>query len=309
MMLPMQTESKPRLRRKRLLLGCAVVLLIPALGIGVFLFLVFDRVQGEFMDSNGVPIHYTVEGTGEAVVLIHGLAANADLNWRRAGINRLLRQDFQVIAFDCRGHGLSGQPKEAADYGLELLHDVTRLMDHLGIERAHIVGYSMGGFVALGLTVASPERVRSVAICAAGWRRPGDTEGILNPYRPPPETAVPQDVRQANVLPVLHASKGPLNRIRSWVGDRINNRKVLKALRKSFDELRVTEAQLRANQVPAICFIGTRDGLKPYADDLSTVMANLEFVVLDGANHLLTPIRRDFQKQLRAFLLEHRANQ
>ncbi len=309
MMLPMQTDPKPRIRRKRLLLGCAAALLIPALGIGVFLFLVFHRVHGDFMDSKGVPIHYTVEGSGEPVVLIHGLAANADLNWRRAGINRLLREDFQVIAFDCRGHGLSGQPEDASQYGLEFLHDVTRLMDHLDIERAHIVGYSMGGFVALGLAVDSPERLRSVAICAAGWRRPDDHGDILNPYRPPPEAALRHGVRWAGTVPVTHALKGPLNRIRNWIGGKINNRTALKAIRKSFDELRVTEAQLRANQVPAICFIGTRDGLKPYADDLSTVMANLEFVVLDGANHLLTPIGRDFQKQLRAFLLEHRATE
>ena len=60
---------------KRLLIGCGVMLMMPVVGICVLLFLLFDRTEGQYLDVDGVRIHYTVEGQGETVVLVHGLAA------------------------------------------------------------------------------------------------------------------------------------------------------------------------------------------------------------------------------------------
>jgi pimeloyl-ACP methyl ester carboxylesterase len=171
--------------RRKLGLGCLGGVVVVLAGLGTLAYLLFVRVPGEYFDSNGVRIHYTVEGAGEPLILIHGLAANADLNWRRAGINALLRKDFQVIAFDCRGHGLSDKPHEKEQYGPEMVHDVTRLMDHLKIEKAHVAGYSMGGFIALELAMRYPERVRSVALCASGWKDPNGGGDFSSAYRAP----------------------------------------------------------------------------------------------------------------------------
>ena len=52
---------------------------------------------------------------------------------------------YRVIALDCRGHGQSGKPQDPGQYGLEMVRDVVRLLDHLNVERAHVVGYAMGG--------------------------------------------------------------------------------------------------------------------------------------------------------------------
>ncbi len=293
--------------KRKLLAGCLVVVLVPSIGLGVLGYLLFHRVEGNYFDSNGVRIHYTDEGEGTPVILIHGLAANADLNWRRAGVVGELEDDFRVITYDCRGHGLSDQPDDPSAYGLEMIEDVTRLMDHLGIEKAHAAGYSMGGFVLLKFMTLHPERLHCAALCASGWKDPDDPSDIPSPYRKPRKKALPSPPQAASVIPMgafpqtWQVFKG----IRSWVGDRINNKTALKALKKGFLEWVVTQEELEKNEVPAICFIGTNDGLLPMAEDLHEHMANLEYVVLDGANHLFTPTNREFKKKLHEFLLQH----
>ncbi|MBT9588279.1 alpha/beta hydrolase [bacterium] len=97
--------------------------------------------------SHGVKIHYTVEGSGQPVILIHGLASSAAINWRMPGIVARLAKDYQVVALDCRGHGRSDKPKQDQAYGRAMVQDVAALMDHLRLKNAHIVGYSMGGMI------------------------------------------------------------------------------------------------------------------------------------------------------------------
>src|SRR6266545_4770733 len=122
-----------------------------------------------YFDSAGVRLHYIVEGKGEPVVLIHGYGGSIDAGWTDAGIVKGLSDRYQVIAFDMRGHGRSDKPRTPEAYGLPMVEDVIRLMDRLKIERAHIVGYSMGGRIAITLLADHPERVRTAAIGGAGW--------------------------------------------------------------------------------------------------------------------------------------------
>lgn len=129
-------------------------LLTPVLTI----FAIFGGVTGcapgaepQTLDSKGVKISYFIEGKGTPVVLLHGLYSSAKINWELPGITALLSKDFQVISLDMRGHGASDKPTGADDYGVEMVEDVVRLMDHLKIKKAHIVGYSMGGIVAVKL--------------------------------------------------------------------------------------------------------------------------------------------------------------
>ena len=91
------------------------------------------RAESGFFDSKGVKLHYTVEGQGEPVLLIHGFAVNDQLNWVIPGIVKALAKDYRVITYDNRGHGRSGKPHEAKHYGLEMIEDVVRLLD--GTER------------------------------------------------------------------------------------------------------------------------------------------------------------------------------
>src|SRR5690349_9337528 len=96
--------------------------------------------HGEEFNSDGVKIHYTVQGKGEPVILIHGLYSSAKLNWEAPGTSALLAEHFQVIALDCRGHGQSDKPTAEGSYGTNMVGDVVRLMDHLKISKARVVG-------------------------------------------------------------------------------------------------------------------------------------------------------------------------
>ena len=130
---------------------------------------VFYRTEGFYFDHDGVKIHYTVEGEGEPVILIHGFAVNGDMNWRRMGVNRALRKEYKVITIDTRGHGLSDKPYEKDAYGEKMAWDVIELLNYLDIKEAHLVGYSLGGFIALKCVVSHPSRWKSLTIMGSAW--------------------------------------------------------------------------------------------------------------------------------------------
>ena len=106
-----------------------------------------DSPTSGTFDSKGVKIAYTVRGKGEPVVLIHGWLSSGFFNWTLPGTTALLAKDFQVVTIDMPGHGQSDKPTKDEAYGPELVEHVIRLMDHLKIKKAHIVGYSMGGII------------------------------------------------------------------------------------------------------------------------------------------------------------------
>jgi pimeloyl-ACP methyl ester carboxylesterase len=129
--------------------------------------------ESQFFEAKGVRIHYLIEGTGEPVVLIHGLDSSARMNWQAPGIIDVLAKDHQVVALDLPGYGESDKPNDPAAYGIRWVEDVILLLDHLKIQKAHVVGYSMGGMVALKLVAEHPDRVLSGTLGGMGWLRDG----------------------------------------------------------------------------------------------------------------------------------------
>jgi pimeloyl-ACP methyl ester carboxylesterase len=108
-----------------------------------------------------VSLAYRQLGAGDELVLIHGLAANHAF-WQ-PGVLLPLGRDFHVTLFDLRGHGASSMP--SAGYSAQnMADDLRRLLDHLEIERAHLVGHSIGGVVALQFALTHADRVRSLTI-------------------------------------------------------------------------------------------------------------------------------------------------
>jgi pimeloyl-ACP methyl ester carboxylesterase len=127
---------------------------------------------------NGIDLHYAVEGEGPVLVLVHGLACG-----RRMWVHqtRALRGRFTVVTYDQRGHGLSGAPHSAGAYSpAHLARDLVGLVDHLGIGRCHVVGFSMGGGPALSLAVARPDLVRGLVLAdvGAGAENPALTQAL-----------------------------------------------------------------------------------------------------------------------------------
>jgi pimeloyl-ACP methyl ester carboxylesterase len=117
--------------------------------------------------SEGVNIHYEVEGTGPPLVLQHGFAAALGM-WRRNGAVPALREHYQLILIDARGHGQSDKPHTPAAYSQrQAAADVAAVLDDLGIETAHFYGYSLGGLVGFYLGKYAPERLRSLVLGGA----------------------------------------------------------------------------------------------------------------------------------------------
>lgn len=265
------------------------------------------RVRGHFFDSDGVRLHFTDEGQGEPVILIHGLAANADLNWRVPRVTRALAREFRVISLDARGHGLSDKPTDPAAYGEEMVRDVVRLMDHLGIEKAHVAGYSMGGFITLKLATTHPERLLSAACCAAGWGTfEGENKALF-------EALSESIARRGSFEPLIRKLEPAANppawkiRIVDWAIGLVNHMPALGGLVTAFPRFEVPEAALAANQVPFLTIVGTRDPIMEYTDALTGRLARHEAIVIRGTDHATTVFHPAFRRGLRQFLVAHSA--
>lgn len=266
---------------KRWTIFAAAMLMLPAM--------LAAAAEDQYFDSDGVQIRYIVEGEGEPVVLVHGFSANLDLNFGIPGVIDALAQDYQVIALDCRGHGKSDKPHGAGNYGMKMVNDVIRLMDHLNIDRAHIGGYSMGGFLTMKLIHEYPDRAISAMPGGAG--RPmtseesnGLQEGLaqslesgngigpllkaLTPEGQPEPT--PEQLAQINTM--LMATNDPI---------------ALAGVIRGMQDFALTDEQLEANEVPTLVLVGEIDPLNEQTvGPLNGVMSNVEIIELPGRDHM-----------------------
>jgi pimeloyl-ACP methyl ester carboxylesterase len=120
-----------------------------------------------YVTHRGQVISYTVHGSGPLVVLLHGAFLDGDC-WAAAGFVDALRDSYQVACIDSLGHGLSDKPDDPSLYAQkQRAGDVIAVMDDLGAERAHVVGHSMGGWMAVGVAKYHPHRLASLTI--GGW--------------------------------------------------------------------------------------------------------------------------------------------
>jgi pimeloyl-ACP methyl ester carboxylesterase len=262
--------------------------------------------EESMFDSNGMLLYYREVGKGEPVILVHGLGANEWLNWRVTGVTTRLSKHFRVISFDSRGHGRSMISHQPADYGNEMVEDVIRLMDHLGIKKAHVVGYSMGGFVALKLLETHPDRLLSATACASGWEKPeGASMLTLEAVR----AALAKNRDISPLMRSLGLDKtflGPLkvavvNAYMRFFADP----QVFVAILTSFPELVISEETLRNNKVPLCSIVGSRDPMRKGAEAMRGVADNLEWHVIPGATHFSMCIRPSCRDVIEKFLLAH----
>jgi len=222
-------------------------------------------------DSKGVKIHYVVEGKGEPVVLLHGFESSAAMNWRLTGVIRALAPKYQVIALDCRGHGLSGKPAGDDQYGLEMVEDVARLLDHLKIDKAQIVGYSMGGMIAMKFMVLHPERTLSGILGGMGWLKSGS----------------------------------PLERFWEKLPGREEGRGAPAACSRGFSQLGVTEDEVKGIKVPVSIIIGDQDPCrKLYVEPLTRVRSDWPVTTIEGG-HLACIVKEGFRDAVKAGVDAH----
>ena len=131
-----------------------------------------------YAQVNGIRMHYEVDGSGPPLLLVSGLGGAA-IGWDPVLV-RALAEDHRVVTYDNRGTGLSDKPDEPYTIAL-FASDAVGLLDALGIERAHVLGPSMGGMIALELGAHHPERVASLVLACT-------TPGGRNAVQAPPES-------------------------------------------------------------------------------------------------------------------------
>ena len=233
----------------------------------IFLCLFAAFARADEFTSSGVKIFYTVQGSGTPVVLIHGLHSSGTMNWTMPGITAALAQNHRVIVMDCRGHGKSDKPETDAAYGTTMAEDVVALLAHLDIRKAHIVGYSMGGMIALKTAVLHPERVQSLLLCGMGWLQDGSTLQGFWEHIP---------VRER----LIGGSSGP-------------------ACMKGMARLAVTEAEVKALKMPAAIIVGDRDPVdKHYVLPLAQIRPDWPVMKIAGAGHITCVMKPDFREEV-----------
>ncbi len=259
-------------------------------------------------DSNGVKIRYLVEGKGEPVVLVHGFAVNHQIQWVRPKVFEELAKDYQVITFDNRGHGQSDKPHDPKRYGKEMVEDVVRLLDHLKIEKAHVVGYSMGAFITLKLVTTHPDRILSATLGGAGRHVDGDerwlaelAESLENGKGFAPL------LKRLNPIGALQPTETDL-KFRGMVIGALNDTKALSALVRSYPELMIDEEHLRANKVPVLGLVGSLDPLREGVELLKGQMPNYSVELIEGGDHMNAFLYPEFNRKLRGFLAKHSTN-
>jgi pimeloyl-ACP methyl ester carboxylesterase len=279
--------------------------------VSAFLFLSPFGVAAEdqFFDSNGVKIRYQVQGTGTPVLLIHGFTATIEVQWGVPGILQALAKDYQVITYDNRGHGKSGKPHDSKQYGMEMVEDGVRLLDHLKIKKAHIVGYSMGAMLACKLMTTHPDRCLSVTLGGGGGLR----EGMDFRFFDLMADSLEQGKGFGLLIAALTPEGGPkpsAEQVKS-ISDRLsaaNDTKALAAAVRSWKELSVTDHKLKANQVPALILIGDKDPLRRRVDDLKPLLNHCQEAVIEGGDHISAFAKPEFTKSLKEFLAKNGNN-
>jgi pimeloyl-ACP methyl ester carboxylesterase len=239
------------------------------------------QAESGYVDSDGVKIHYIEQGEGDAVILIHGYSASAMANWVVFGILGDLAKDFRVIAIDARGHGLSGKPHGAEHYGIKMVDDIVNVMDALEIERAHVGGYSMGGYITTKFLIDHPERVISAVPAGAGWKKSQPREEGTNRS----QRDAPDATRR-----MLESKNDPV---------------ALASVLEGIDELNVTEEELRANKIPTMVLVGTQDGMIRGVRELERVMGNLTAVYVEGEGHASMIGNKEYRAKMKAHFLAH----
>lgn len=225
--------------------------------------------------SDIVDIAYEVAGEGPPVLLIHGFASNARVNWGDTGwVKALTGAGYQTIAFDNRGHGESGKLYDPAAYPApEMAEDARRLLDHLGLPRVRVMGYSMGARLAAFLTLNHPERVTAAVFS-------GLAENMIR------GVGGAEPVAQALEAPSADGIADPAARaFRIFAEQTRSDLKALAACMRASRQ-KITVAELGQIHIPVLVVAGEADDIAGKVGPLVAAIPGARGVTLARRNHM-----------------------
>ena len=241
--------------------------------------------------SDGVEIAFLDEGDGEPILLIHGFASNARVNWVDTGwVRHLVGSGRRVIAIDNRGHGQSAKLHDPALYsGPRMAEDARALLDHLGIAEADVMGYSMGARITAFLAIRHPQRVRSAILAGLGGNMVRPMAGT-GPIAAALEAPTIDDVTNATA-----------RTFRAFAEQTRSDLKALAAcIRSSRDP--ITPADLARIQCPVLVAVGSEDVIGGPAEALARLIPKGEAFVIEGRDHMKATGDRSYKEAVTAFL-------
>jgi len=243
-------------------------------------------------DSDGVTIHYEVFGAGSPIMLVHGFASSLQDNWVLTGwTKRLVSAGRRVVALDCRGHGESAKPYDPAAYaGETMAADVIGLMDHVGIPRADLMGYSMGGGIALELIMRYPQRFRRAVLGGVGAVSRGATES----------SAIASALSTDDPSTISNAVA---QNFRQFAEQRGNDLKALAACIQR-GRIRPEPESLTAIDMPVLVVVGEKDDLVGRGDTLSAAIPGARLVTVPDRDHLTVVPDSRYKEAVLSFLAE-----
>lgn len=233
----------------------------------------------------------------EPVLLIHGFASTHMVNWVSPGwVKTLTDAGYRTIALDNRGHGSTSKSYDAADYTPEkMAGDAAALLGHLGISRAHVMGYSMGARIAAFLALAEPQLVATLIFGGLGS---GMVDGVGD-WDPIASALLAEEAES-----VTHP-RGKA--FRAFADQTKSDRRALAAcIATSRAEL--TEAEVARITQPTLIAVGTKDDIGGSPDELAGLMPNAESFAIEGRDHMLAVGDRSFKQRAVEFLKEHPIN-
>ncbi len=258
----------------------------------------FDNIPMQAFRSDGLELAYFDAGNpgGPAVLLIHGFASTAHVNWVYPGWVRTLGDaGYRVVALDNRGHGRSEKPHDPALYEPPLMAgDALALLDHLGIGTAHVFGYSMGARIAAYVMLADLGRVRSAIFGGLGI---GLVEGVGD-WDPIAEALLVDD--PAGVAD----EKGRM--FRAFADQTGSDRKALAACIRT-SRTTLTPAEVARFDVPVLIGIGTRDEIAGSGGELARLMPHASAIDIPRRDHMLAVGDKVFKAAALDFLAGRQA--
>jgi pimeloyl-ACP methyl ester carboxylesterase len=240
---------------------------------------------------DGVEIAFLDEGEGEPIVLIHGFASNKEVNWVGPGwVTALTRAGRRVIALDNRGHGQSTKLYDPAAYHSSIMaEDARALIEHLGLPRADVMGYSMGARNTAFLALAHPERTRSAVLGGLGIRL---VEGV----------GLPDTIADALEAPAGTVISDPIAYLFRAFGEQTKSdlRALAACLRGSRQML--GRAEVGRIAVPLLVAVGSADPIAGSPEDLAALIPGAKALVIPGRDHMLAVGDRTYKAGVLEFL-------
>jgi pimeloyl-ACP methyl ester carboxylesterase len=252
-----------------------------------------SKVVPRKFSAGPVELAYLDEGDGDPIVLVHGFASNKEVNWVQPGwVTTLTRAGRRTVALDNRGHGASTKLYDPVLYHSDLMaDDIRALLDHLGLARADVMGYSMGARNTAFLALAHRERVRSAILGGLGIRL---VDGV----------GLPESIAGALEAPSVDDVRDPQARaFRSFADQTKSDRLALAAcIRGSRQTLSPSDVSRIA--IPVFIAVGTKDKVAGSPRELAALMPRARAIDIPGRDHMLAVGDRVFKEAVLAFLAE-----